>query len=112
MTIRVSKSQTTALETDEMTNGECGVTMNWIFGKKSIKKGSLFQDHESARIHRLLFRAYEWLDDTPHCKMARKLELSPTTVTKWAQTYAHLLETAMLADDEQIGGPGVIVEID
>jgi hypothetical protein len=101
---------------------ECGGNLS-LMGKKlrcttkachksiSLLRNSFFAQSR-LDCNQMLYVGYLWLAGNTHASITTMTGYSNTTITNFMQYYRQLIASTLEADDMQIGGPGLVVEID
>ena len=79
---------------------------------RSVLHGSILMQCRYEK-NKFVHLSYQWLLGNKSSSIARSLGMSPNTVTDWTNYFRKAVSADLLFNDEcQIGGPGIIVEID
>lgn len=78
----------------------------------SVLEGSILTQCKFPK-HQFVELAYQWLLNNKYNSIARSMGMSPNTITDWSNYFREAVSSdLLLGGDCQIGGPGIIVEID
>lgn len=79
--------------------------------QRSIRNGTWFE-LSRLTIPQILLLSFMWCAKEPHGFIAEQLQISPSTVTDWANFCREVCFEIFVSGMGKIGGPGTVVEID